>query len=166
MTKNQANSPVADRRLITFLDLAKKCNRKKAPPVSRRCAVPCVARTVRPPHKLARSAMRPRAQTYSSEFPDRPPLLGGAQGREMQKVWCALRARFSFCHQRSSRNAGVTQDLLDYWPSIVISRLIRSSKSSYVIIFARRFELIVNRIFFCSCVRSEDRPITTAPSAV
>jgi hypothetical protein len=30
--KSKATSPVADRQLITFLDLAKKCNRKKSPP--------------------------------------------------------------------------------------------------------------------------------------
>ena len=35
-----------------------------------RCfAVPCVAQQDRPPHKLARSAARPRAQTYSSDYP-------------------------------------------------------------------------------------------------
>ena len=49
--------------------------------------VPCVARPVRLPHKLARSALRPRAQTYSSEFPDQPALLSGAQGKENQ--WAA-----------------------------------------------------------------------------
>ena len=33
------------------------------------CGVPCVAQPDRPPHKLARSAARPRAQTYSSDTP-------------------------------------------------------------------------------------------------
>ena len=32
---------------------------------------------VRLPYKLARSAARPRAQTYSSECPEQLPLLGG-----------------------------------------------------------------------------------------
>jgi hypothetical protein len=63
----------------------KKVTEEKATPVCRRCAVPCVAQQVRLPHKLARSATRPRAQTYSSEFPDPPALLGGAQGKESQK---------------------------------------------------------------------------------
>ena len=48
--------------------------------------VPCVARLVRLPHKLARSAARPRAQTYSSEFPDQPARLGGAQGRKNKNL--------------------------------------------------------------------------------
>ena len=62
----------------------KKVTEEKAPPVYRPCGVPCVARLVRLPHKLARSATRPRAQTYSSEFPDQPALLGGAQGRKIK----------------------------------------------------------------------------------
>src|SRR5450759_4215051 len=63
-----------------------KVTKEKAPPVCRPCGVPCVARLVRLPHKLARSATRPRAQTYSSEFPDQPALLGGAQGDEKLKA--------------------------------------------------------------------------------
>ena len=61
-----------------------KVTKEKAPPVCRPCGVPCVARLVRLPHKLARSATRPRAQTYSSEFPDQPALLGGAQGMKSE----------------------------------------------------------------------------------
>ena len=74
------------RQLVTFSCFAKeKVTKKKATPVRRCFAVPCDARLVRPPHKLARSAARPRAQTYSSEFPDPPALLGGAQGKEERK---------------------------------------------------------------------------------
>jgi len=74
------------RQLVTFSCFAKeKVTKKKATPVHRPCGVPCVARLVRLPHKLARSATRPRAQTYSSEFPDQFPLLGGAQGKEKHK---------------------------------------------------------------------------------
>ena len=62
-----------------------KVAKEKATPVCRPCGVPCVARLVRLPHKLARSSTRPRAQTYSSEFPDQPPLLGGAQGEKCKK---------------------------------------------------------------------------------
>jgi len=47
----------------------KKVTEEKATPVCRRYAVLCVAQPVRPPHKLARSATRPRAQTYSSDCP-------------------------------------------------------------------------------------------------
>ena len=69
-----------------FLLRQRKSNQKEGdpglPPTS---WVPCVARQVRLPHKLARSATRPRAQTYSSEFPDQPPLLGGAQGMKKRK---------------------------------------------------------------------------------
>jgi hypothetical protein len=72
----------------------------KAIPICHLCEVPCVVgyditlrlvstatcrnaascRLARLPHKLARSASRPRAQTYSSEFPDHTPLLGGRRG--------------------------------------------------------------------------------------
>src|SRR4030067_37714 len=72
---------------VTFSCFAKeKVTKKKATPVCRPCGVPCVARLVRLPHKLARSATRPRAQTYSSEFPDQPPLLGGAQGKKSENL--------------------------------------------------------------------------------
>ena len=60
-----------------FSCLAKKSNQKKSPPIHHLFEVPCIARLARLPHKLARSATRPRAQTYSSEFPDPPALLGG-----------------------------------------------------------------------------------------
>src|SRR5450759_3317688 len=77
--------PGAARQLVTFSCFAKeKVTKKKATPVCRRCAVPCIARLVRLPHKLARSATRPPAQTYSSEFPDQPALLGGAQGKRSE----------------------------------------------------------------------------------
>jgi len=42
------NLPGVARRLVTFSCFAKnKVTKKKAPPVCRRCAVPCVARQVR-----------------------------------------------------------------------------------------------------------------------
>ena len=104
---SKTTSPGVARLLVTFFCFAKKkVTKEKATPVCRRFAVPCVARLVRLPHKLARSAARPRALTYSSEFPDQPALLGGAQGNKKQKVWCALRARFLFCRQRSTCYAG------------------------------------------------------------
>jgi hypothetical protein len=82
---NPTPSGVA-RQLVTFSCFAKeKVTKKKATPARRPCGVPCVAQLARLPHKLARSATRPRAQTYSSEFPDQFPLLGGAQGNEKQK---------------------------------------------------------------------------------
>ena len=80
--------PGVARLQVTFSCFAKeKVTKKKATPVRRCFAVPCVARLVRPPHKLARPATRSRAQTYSSEFPDQPALLGGVQGKksEVQK---------------------------------------------------------------------------------
>ncbi len=73
--------PGVARRLVTFFCFAKKkVTKEKATPIHHLCEVPCVAQLVRLPHKLARSAARPRAQTYSSEFPDQFPLLGGGTG--------------------------------------------------------------------------------------
>ena len=88
--------PGVARRQVTFFCFAKKkVTQEKATPVCCPCGVPCVAQLVRLPHKLARSATRPRAQTYSSEFSDQFPLLGGAQGESKSKsrtmAW-ALRA--------------------------------------------------------------------------
>ena len=83
--QSKSTSPGVARQLVTFSCFAKeKVTKKKATPVYRRFAVPCVARLVRLPHKLARSAARPRAQTYSSEFPDQSALLGGAQGMKIK----------------------------------------------------------------------------------
>ena len=73
--------PGVARRLVTFFCFAKKkVTKEKATPIRHLCEVPCVAQLVRLPHKLARSAARPRAQTYSLEFPDQFPLLGGGTG--------------------------------------------------------------------------------------
>ena len=75
------------RQLVTFFCFAKKkVTKEKATPARRPFGVPCVARLARLPHKLARSATRPRAQTYSSEFPDPPPLLGGGTGERKAKT--------------------------------------------------------------------------------
>src|SRR3970040_246672 len=52
-----------------FLLRKEKVTKKKATPAHRPFGVPCVAQPDRPPHKLARSASRPRAQTYSSDYP-------------------------------------------------------------------------------------------------
>ena len=82
---NPTPSGVA-RQLVTFSCFAKeKVTKKKATPARRPFGVPSVAQLVRLPHKLARSATRPRAQTYSSEFPDQFPLLGGTQGKKKRK---------------------------------------------------------------------------------
>ena len=84
--QSKTTSPVADRQLVTFFCFAKmKVTKEKATPIHHLFEVPCVARLVRLPHKLARSATRPRAQTCSSEFPDQPPLLGGGTGDKKQK---------------------------------------------------------------------------------
>jgi hypothetical protein len=80
-TNTVGDSPTASYLLLLR---QKKVTEEKATPVRRCFAVPCVARLVRPPHKLARPATRSRAQTYSSEFPDQPALLGGAQGKANQ----------------------------------------------------------------------------------
>ncbi len=90
----------------------KKVTQEKATPIRHLFEVPCVARLVRLPHKLARSATRPRAQTFwlrhnlkvslrrnkplrgvlSSEFPDQPALLGGGTGElKAEYVVCAAR---------------------------------------------------------------------------
>ena len=90
--KSKTTSPVVDRLLVTFLVLPRKVTKRNRPQSATSYEVPCVARLVRLPHKLARSATRPRAQTYSSEFPDQPPLLGGAQGKKSKNKAWTLRA--------------------------------------------------------------------------
>ncbi len=73
------------RQLVTFLVLPRKVTKRNRPPGAPLLRSSLRARLIRPPHKLARSAARPRAQTYSSEFPDQSALLGGAQGKEKRK---------------------------------------------------------------------------------
>jgi len=65
-----------------FLSCQEKVTKKKAPPVCRRYAVPCVARLVR---RLRNShdPLRVHVLKQSSPTtPDQPALLGGAQGRK------------------------------------------------------------------------------------
>jgi len=57
----------------------KKVTQEKATPVCRRCAVPCVARPVR---RLRNS--RYALRQSSPKSPDRPALLGGAQGMKFR----------------------------------------------------------------------------------
>jgi hypothetical protein len=68
-----------------FLRRQEKVTKKKATPVCRRCAVPCVARLVR---RLRNShdPLRVHVLKQSSpKSPDQPALLGGAQGEEKRK---------------------------------------------------------------------------------
>src|ERR1700693_2799922 len=89
MNESKSTSPVVDRQLVTFSCFAKeKVTKKKATPVCRCCAVPCVARLVRR-LRDSRYALR----QSSPNPPDQPPLLGGAQGKGKQKMLCALCAR-------------------------------------------------------------------------
>ena len=90
-TKSRGVAPLP----VTFFVRPKKVTQER-PPHSATLRVPCVARLARLPHKLARSATRPRAQTYSSEFPDQPPLLGGGT-RGMKSRRCGVRCAHSFC---------------------------------------------------------------------
>jgi hypothetical protein len=70
------------RQLVTFSCFAKeKVTKKKATPVYRRCAVPCVARLVR---RLRNSRFALRQS--SPKTPDQPALLGGAQGMKSEKL--------------------------------------------------------------------------------
>ena len=104
---SKTKPPVADRQLVTFSCFAKeKVTKKKATPVCRPCGVPCAARLVRLPHKLARSAAQLRARTYSSEFPaslrysvadkgrHSKSAVGWAEQREAQRIRCDCWASF------------------------------------------------------------------------
>jgi hypothetical protein len=92
--QTKSRSSGVARQLVTFSCFAKeKVTKKKATPIRHLFEVPCVARLVRLPHKLARSATRPRAQTYSSEFPDQPVLLGGGTGEGKAKIKTTAWAR-------------------------------------------------------------------------
>jgi hypothetical protein len=66
-----------------------KVTKKKATPVRRRCAVPCVARLVR---RLRNS--RFALKQSSPKSPDQPALLGGAQGKESQNLKPQRNARW------------------------------------------------------------------------
>jgi len=72
--KTAGGSPTASH---FFLRRQEKVTKKKATPVCRRCAVPCVARLVR---RLRNS--RYALRQSSPKSPDQPPLLGGAQGKK------------------------------------------------------------------------------------
>ena len=71
--KTVGGSPTAS---YFFLLRQEKVTKKKATPVRRRCAVPCVARLVR---RLRNS--RYALKQSSPKSPDQPALLGGAQGK-------------------------------------------------------------------------------------
>jgi len=76
----RSKPPVVDRQLVTFSCFAKeKVTKKKATPVCRRYAVPCVARLVR---RLRNS--RYALRQSSPKSPGQPALLGGAQGRKSE----------------------------------------------------------------------------------
>ena len=75
----KSKPPGVARQLVTFSCFAKeKITKKKATPVCRRCAVPCVARLLRR-LRNSRYALR---QSSPTPPPDQPPLLGGAQGKK------------------------------------------------------------------------------------
>jgi hypothetical protein len=76
----------AARQLVTFLASPRKVTQRRRPQFLHPFGIPSVARQVRLPHKLARSAARPRTQTCSSEFPDSPVLLGGGYGDPKSKT--------------------------------------------------------------------------------
>ena len=67
-----------------FLRRQEKVTKKKATPVCRPCGVPCVARPVR---RLRNS--RYALKQSSPKSPDQPALLGGAQGKEKQRIKAA-----------------------------------------------------------------------------
>jgi hypothetical protein len=117
----------AARQLVTFLASPRKVTQRRRPQFRHPCGIPCVARQAGLPHKLARSASQPRAQTCSSEFPGLPVLLSGGYGDPKSKavrrfcvrahcaltfflflIWCTLRAnrvwffafRFLYPHVR------------------------------------------------------------------
>ena len=79
--------PGVARQLVTFSCFAKeKVTKKKATPVCRCCAVPCVARLVR---RLRNS--RYALRQSSPIPPDQSALLGGAQGKMQNGFVCAAR---------------------------------------------------------------------------
>ena len=107
------------RQPVTFLVLARKVTQRSRP----RCAalrVPCVARTAGPPHKLARSASRPRAQTYSSEIPRLSCATRRThRGRKVKSGFvCASRTIPLFCFGEAgvARLAGFGVRLLNFIP--------------------------------------------------
>jgi len=93
--------------------------KEKATPIRHPFGIPCVARRVRLPHKLARSATRPRAQTYSSEFPDPPPLLGGGtgEGKPNSKTKPPTRRWAQSAHLLKKTAWALVPTLLCFWIS-------------------------------------------------
>ena len=78
----KSTPPGVARQQVTFSCFAKeKVTKKKATPVYRRYAVPCVARLVR---RLRNSRFALKQSSPTS--PDQPALLGGAQGIKKQKI--------------------------------------------------------------------------------
>ena len=89
--------PGVARQLVTlFLRRQEKVTKKKATPVCRRFAVPCVARSVR---RLRNSRCALRQSSPTS--PDRPVLLGGAQGKMKCGLVWATRPLFWFAQTKS-----------------------------------------------------------------
>jgi len=104
--------PGVARQLVTlFLRRQEKVTKKKATPVCRRFAVPCVARSVR---RLRNSRCALRQSSPTS--PDRPVLLGGAQGK--MKCGFVRAARTFFGYAKSNSNTSA---------SLPAARLTRSS---------------------------------------
>ena len=151
LSVNIIELPGVARRLVTFLASPRqrvaveanlqvmpepKVTKRRRSPIRHLFEVPCVARLARLPHKLARSAARPRAQTcwlrhnlkvslhrnkslravLSSEFPDQSVLLGGEQGEMMKRT----SDKFNFV---IPAQAGIQQDKKTFYLNALDSRL-------------------------------------------
>jgi hypothetical protein len=92
-----------------FLLRQEKVTKKKATPVCRRFAVPCVARLVR---RLRNS--RYALRQSSPKSPDQPALLGGAQGMKSEKPK-SLRAHPTGLSITDKSKPGRTPVCFDYY---------------------------------------------------